>query len=65
MPIKPGEWLLMDDAYADQMAHRRALIASKGDLVHRISDGAFPAARELLSVTLDDPRSCTRRGIRR
>lgn len=53
-PIAPGEWLLVDDAYKAQMAHRRGLIATKGDVVHRLSDQARPAARELLDLVIEE-----------
>lgn len=53
-PIAPGEWLLVDDAYASQMAHRRELMAIKGDVVHRLSDQARPAATELLDLVLEE-----------
>lgn len=53
-PIAEGEWLLQDDAYGAQMAHRVALMRDLKDDVHKLSDGAFPAACELLDVVLDE-----------
>ncbi len=55
-PVEPGSWLLTDDAYGAQMAHRRALMAEKGDAVHRLSDAARPAAEELLQLVVEDLR---------
>lgn len=52
-PIAPGEWLVQDDAYAAQMAHRIALIHSRRDAVHKLSEAARPAAEELLDTVLD------------
>lgn len=51
-PVAPGEWLLVDDAHAGQMALRERLLAERRDDVLRISPGAVPAAAELLRVVL-------------
>ncbi|MDE9450684.1 DUF3445 domain-containing protein [Aliiroseovarius sp. Z3] len=53
-PVAPGEWLMQDDAYADQMAHRIALIQDKPDIVHKLCDTARPAADELLATVLEE-----------
>jgi len=53
-PIPPGGWLLVDDAYGAQMAHRAGLIADKGAAVLRLDDSARPAADELLQRVLED-----------
>lgn len=52
VPMAPGEWLVQDDAYGAQMAHRIALIRDKEAVVHRLSDAARPAAGELLDMVL-------------
>lgn len=51
-PITPGEWLVQDDAYTAQMAHRVALIKNRPDIVHKLSEVARPAAGELLDLVL-------------
>lgn len=53
-PVAPGEWLVQDDAYTDQMAHRIALIQDKPDIVHKLRDTARPAADELLVTVLEE-----------
>ena len=52
MPVAPGGWLQVDDAYAAQMARRRALVAEKGRAVLRVGPGAAPALAELLERVL-------------
>lgn len=47
-PMSPDEWLWVDDAYADQMAHRRGLIDSAHDRVIACDPSAMPAAQELV-----------------
>ena len=47
-PVAPGEWLLVDEVYAAQMALRERLLADRRDVVVRVSPGAQAAARELL-----------------
>lgn len=58
-PVLPGEWLLQDDAYAAQMAHRVSLIRDKPDIVHRLNHAAIPAAGELLDTVLTDLAATT------
>jgi heme-dependent oxidative N-demethylase alpha subunit-like protein len=53
-PVAAGDWLRVDDAYADQMAYREALLADKGDAVYRITAPAEPAAAELLTRVLEE-----------
>lgn len=52
-PIGPQDWLLLDDAYAGQMALRDRLLAQRRDAVHILRPAALEAARELLDATLD------------
>ncbi|WP_424940233.1 heme-dependent oxidative N-demethylase family protein [Aliiroseovarius sp. S253] len=51
-PIEPGQWLLIDDAYRAQMAHRLFLMNEQEEFVHRLSGGARAAASELLEDVL-------------
>ena len=51
-PVMPGEWLMVDDAYAAQMAYKAQVVAAHGDKVLRIEDSARPAATELLERIL-------------
>lgn len=53
-PVAAGEWLLRDDAYAAQMAHRRALLDHKRDDVLRLDPMARRAADELLALLLEE-----------
>ncbi len=55
-PMLPGEWLLQDEAYGTQMAHRLHLMATCKEAVHQISDAAMPAAQELLECVLEEVR---------
>ncbi len=50
--MPPGEWLVVDEAYAAQMAHKAALIARHGPAVLRLDPAARPAAEELLDRIL-------------
>ncbi|MWB77874.1 DUF3445 domain-containing protein [Pseudooceanicola sp. 216_PA32_1] len=52
-PLDPAEWLLVDEAYAIQMAERARLLAERRDAVLRLAPEAMPAARELLAAVLD------------
>lgn len=52
LPLDLAEWILVDDAYAGQMALRDGLIAERRDEVLRIDECAVPAACELLDVVL-------------
>lgn len=51
-PLDPAEWLLVDDAFAAQMALRDRLIAARRDAVIRLDPAARPAAEELLDMVL-------------
>lgn len=52
MPMEPGQWLQQDEAYQGQLAEKARLIEECPDLVHALSDGARPAAEELLDHVL-------------
>ncbi|MFC2967881.1 heme-dependent oxidative N-demethylase family protein [Acidimangrovimonas pyrenivorans] len=52
LPLEPGDWLRVDEAFAGQMAERDRLIAGKPEAVHRLAPEALPAARELLALVL-------------
>lgn len=47
VPMRPGDWVLRDAAYAGQMAERARLIAAQPDLVHALMPQARAAAAEL------------------
>lgn len=51
-PVAPGEWLLVDDAYAAQMALRDRLLAERRSEVLQVSPSAGPAAAEALRLVL-------------
>ena len=53
LPLDPDQWLMIDDAYAAQMALRQELITTKRDRVIGIDPAALPAARELLGQVVD------------
>ena len=53
LPMEPGDWLRVDDAYAAQMAERDRLLAERRDAVHALSDRCRPAAAELLETVLE------------
>lgn len=57
-PIKAGEWLQQDDAYAAQMAYREQLLVQKRDDVFRQMDSAAPAAQELLDRVVSEITTC-------
>ena len=52
-PLDLPDWLLVDDAFAGQMALRDNLIATRPADVLRIAEGAGPAVQELLHMVLD------------
>ena len=52
-PLDPDQWLMIDDAYAAQMALRQELITTRRDQVIGIDPAAMPAARELLGQVVD------------
>ncbi len=51
-PLRPGDWLIVDDAYAGQMALRDALIGDRRNAVIQMAKAARPAAEELLDLVL-------------
>ena len=51
-PLDPAHWLIVDEAYAGQMAERRRLLSDHRDEVLALSVGAIPAAEELLETVL-------------
>ena len=51
-PCGAEDWLLMDEAYAPQMAYREALLAERPEAVFYQSETAKPAASELLEHAL-------------
>jgi hypothetical protein len=52
-PLAVDDWLWVDDAYAGQMAHRRALIEQRYDKVIACDVLAVPAAEELLQMAIE------------
>ncbi len=52
LPLDPAEWILVDDAYAGQMALRDALIVERREEVLRLDSGAVAAAEEVLDLVL-------------
>jgi hypothetical protein len=52
-PLDPNDWLLTDEAHAEQMALRDRLIAERPGDVLRLDPAARPAAEELLDTVLD------------
>lgn len=55
-PVLPGQWLLVDEVYAAQMAYRARLLAEQRAAVHQLSEPARPAAEELLQRVLAELR---------
>lgn len=51
-PLDEDDWLRVDDAYAAQMAHRRALLATRRDEVYWQDPDADTAAREVVEQAL-------------
>lgn len=51
-PLPPADWILVDEAFAGQMALRDRLIAERPEAVHALLPRARPAADELLALTL-------------
>jgi len=52
-PLGIADWLVLDEAYAGQMALRDRLIAERPEAVHALDPAARPAAGELLALVLD------------
>ncbi|WP_421904487.1 heme-dependent oxidative N-demethylase family protein [Mameliella sp.] len=51
-PLDPADWLIVDEAYAAQMAERRRLLTDRRDEVLALSAAAVPAAEELMETVL-------------
>ncbi|WP_238364668.1 heme-dependent oxidative N-demethylase family protein [Mesobacterium pallidum] len=56
-PLDPADWLLVDDAYAGQLAERRLLLRARRADVLQVLPGAEPAAEELRTVVLEHLRA--------
>ncbi|MEP2784244.1 MAG: DUF3445 domain-containing protein [Pseudoruegeria sp.] len=52
-PLEGSTWVLIDEAYAGQMALKRHLLSDIPDQVRAIQPGALAAARELLAHVLE------------
>lgn len=52
LPLDPADWLVVDEAFAHQMALRDQLIADREGEVHALLPQAIPAAAELLRAVL-------------
>ncbi|WP_050929661.1 heme-dependent oxidative N-demethylase family protein [Aestuariivita boseongensis] len=63
-PADPDDWLMVDDAFADQIAYRTHLITTRRDIVHVLTETARPAAEELLQLALDTLNRHPDRGYR-
>ena len=55
-PMDPADWLLRDEAFDQQMALRDRLVQNQRSDVIGLLDTARPAAKELLSLVLDQLR---------
>lgn len=53
-PVAPGDWFVIDEVFAAQMAYRDRLIATRRAQVHVLDAGAYPAAAELLALVLSE-----------
>ncbi|KUJ80949.1 hypothetical protein AVO45_06710 [Ruegeria marisrubri] len=51
-PLSIEDWLLRDDAFAEQMAERERLLAERRADVLAMDESAMPAAQELLDLVL-------------
>ncbi|GGB15491.1 heme-dependent oxidative N-demethylase family protein [Allosediminivita pacifica] len=51
-PLDPADWLMVDEAFADQMALRETLLRDRRDDVLRLDPAAMPAALELLDTVI-------------
>ncbi len=51
-PVRPGDWLQVDEAYAGQIALKARLLAARPGDVMAVLPGAEAAARELLDLVL-------------
>ncbi|EPX81450.1 heme-dependent oxidative N-demethylase family protein [Salipiger mucosus] len=62
-PLEMAEWLMVDEAYAPQMAERARLLAEDRAAVLALDPAARPAAEELLEMVLAHlPEGFTREG---
>ena len=52
-PLAPADWLMVDDAYAAQMAERTRLLRDQREAVLQMLPEARPAAEELLDLVLE------------
>lgn len=52
VPVDPGDWLRVDEAFAAQMAERERLLAERPDDVLALAPGAEDVARDLLDTVL-------------
>ncbi len=52
LPLDPSEWIVVDEAFARQMALRDALIAARHQDVVRLSPDAADAAQEVLEMVV-------------
>lgn len=57
MPLPLEDWLIRDEVYAEQMALRDHLIATKPEAVHALLPSAVPAAAECYDMVLDALRA--------
>ncbi len=51
-PVAAGEWLLRDEVFAQQMAYRDHLLATRREAVFRAAPESLPAQQELLELVL-------------
>ncbi len=61
-PVKAGEWLLRDDAFAAQMAYRDKLISTRLENVFRAAPESLPMQKELLALVLSELDSGYKKG---
>ena len=61
-PVKAGEWLLRDDAFAAQMAYRDALISTSREEVFRAAPESLHMQEELLDLLLSELDSGYKKG---
>lgn len=52
-PAQPDGWLMVDDAFAQQLAYRTMLIQTRRDIVHVMTATAHQAAMELLGQAIE------------
>ncbi|MEQ9694062.1 DUF3445 domain-containing protein [Shimia sp. SDUM112013] len=64
-PLDMADWIIVDEAYAGQMARREALLATQRDDVLALDPLSMAAAQELLNLVLDQVLSRENNGFRR